>query len=271
MSRWRRLKFEIRTFLGKYPEMFIPITAVRHRRRDRHHWLRPQLIAADTELVVEGFPRSGNTFSIAAFFVAMDERLPQMAHHLHVPAQLIQAARRGTPAIALIRRPVDAIASTMVHDPRLGPKQLIRAYLDFYRPLETYKKNILIAPFDLVTKDFGVVIEQLNLQFGTTFPKFVHSPENVDRCFKLIEERNSMYTGNVTENRIARPSTSRSRSNESVRSLLEDGRLRSLMSQADEIYGAFMDHARTQFSRLGQTHENALVPSPSADPVQVVA
>ena len=70
-------------------------------------------VTPDKLVVIEGFPRSGNSFARRAFIMAQDETfdVTRIAHHLHVPAQVIRAARWRIPTLVLIRRPKDAVLS----------------------------------------------------------------------------------------------------------------------------------------------------------------
>ena len=44
----------------------------------------------------------------------------QIAHHAHVPAQLLEAVRMGLPAVALVREPEECVLSLVVRAPSLG-------------------------------------------------------------------------------------------------------------------------------------------------------
>src|ERR671920_2182155 len=92
---------------GSHPTIFFSLYRLLRTRKDLTRAVTP-----DTQLVIEGFPRSGNSFARRAFIMAQDE--PQIknhiAHHLHVPAQVVQAARWQIPTLVLIRRPRDAVS-----------------------------------------------------------------------------------------------------------------------------------------------------------------
>jgi hypothetical protein len=74
---------------------------------------RGEVVDARTDIVIEGFPASANTFAVAAFRLAQEPRYMRIAHHTHVPAQVIEATRLGVPAILLIREPMQAVLSVM--------------------------------------------------------------------------------------------------------------------------------------------------------------
>ena len=63
-----------------------------------------------TTVVVDSYPRSGNSFFEAAFTRAHCGR-EEVAHHAHAAAQVLAGAKRGLPCIVLLREPEAAIAS----------------------------------------------------------------------------------------------------------------------------------------------------------------
>jgi len=103
---------------------------------------KPELaVVPSTELVIEGFPLSANTFAVVAFELSQKKKV-KTAHHLHNPGQVCEAARLGIPAVVLIRRPLDAIASFLVRDPSYDVASAIQKYCRFYEPLLPLKKQV---------------------------------------------------------------------------------------------------------------------------------
>jgi hypothetical protein len=182
---WVRARFEARSIAGKYPSIYLPIA--RRRRRG-------EPVSSDTALVIEGFPRSGNTFCAAAFGSAQT-RPVRVARHEHVPAQVIAAARADIPTLVLIRGPEDAVLSLVIQHPEVTVRQATRAYVRFYQPLLRFRGRFLVATFDELVADLGAVIDRLNAKFGTGFDVFQHTKENVARCLAEIEEQNRTVWG----------------------------------------------------------------------------
>lgn len=139
-------------------------------------------IRPDTELVIEGYPRSANS-TTAHGFLERQDRPVRVAHHKHHAAQLIQAARWGIPAIALIRPPRAAIISSfaLAEEGRRrssGPggrgsyvtfEDAAGAWRLFYRAIRPYRDAFVLAPFTRVTRDLEGVIDAVNARFGTSF------------------------------------------------------------------------------------------------------
>lgn len=91
----------------------------------------------NTELVIEGFPRSGNTFAGAAFTVVQG-RPVTLGRHMHRPAQVIAAARRGLPTLVFIRRPSDAVLSLVIRHPHISIAKALNDYIRFYTAIMPY-------------------------------------------------------------------------------------------------------------------------------------
>ncbi len=130
-----------------------------------------RLTTNNTELVIEGFPRSGNSFSVFAFSNAGAGNM-KLAHHVHSPSQIISAARYAIPAVLLIRPPRDAIAAGLAKIATHTTPDLLRAYSAYYRNLLPLREHYVIAPFETVTTDFGCITSAVNRRFGTSFEEF---------------------------------------------------------------------------------------------------
>jgi hypothetical protein len=174
----RRTRWSARNRLAERG-LYIPLARVRHRNA---------VLARDTELVIDGFPRTANTFALIAFQVA--QRTPvRVAHHLHAPAQLILAARLGIPALVTIREPEGTVLSNVIREPHVRLGQALDAYTRFYERLLPHRHAFVVADFPAVTTDFGAVIDLLNSAFGTAYARFEHTPDNVADVFRLVEDR----------------------------------------------------------------------------------
>ena len=97
--------------LSRYPRAYLFLARRRYGSR---------VLGPDTDIVIEGFPRSANTFAVTAFELAQ-ERPVTVAHHLHAAAHVVRAAQAGVPVIVLVRAPEDAIASVVARKPSARP------------------------------------------------------------------------------------------------------------------------------------------------------
>lgn len=92
----------MRNIIRSNPSAYQIITKMRFSRNLR-------LADERTDLVIEGFPRSGNTFSRKLVELAFPE--VNLASHVHAVAALKSALFYKKPTILLLRNPVDCVAS----------------------------------------------------------------------------------------------------------------------------------------------------------------
>ena len=154
-------------------------------------------------LVIEGFPRSGNTFAREAVIEANPGL--HVASHLHRAAHVIRAVDLGIPTLVLVRDPVDAVASFVFMNEYRSVDAALRAYCRFYRRLWRHRDRFVVATFEQVVSDLGEVIERLNAFSGTSMVAFDHDPSAVTAVWCRIEAAAS-ECGAVDELRVARPS-----------------------------------------------------------------
>ena len=84
-----------RRYIGRHPFLFYNFYRLKPSYRDL-------LVDRRTQIVIEGFPRSGNTFAVVAFQQAQRESV-RVARHLHMREQVIRAAKWGIPTLLLAR------------------------------------------------------------------------------------------------------------------------------------------------------------------------
>lgn len=241
----RRWRFGMRQVLGGYAAVFLPFAHLRSRLRADPHPLSPCPVGSGTQIVIDGFPRSGNTFAVSAFLLSQ-ERPVSVAHHLHVPAQILAGVRRGIPVILLIRDPAAAVLSMCVREPVLSLSELLSSYSRFHLPLLSVDPSkLLVADFGEVTEDFGGVLRRANALFGTSFGVFEHTEQGVSRCFSLIEERNrGLSGGSVVERGIARPSIEREGLKTELLDQLNHPALSGKLAQCRELHSSLRDGLR---------------------------
>lgn len=227
------------------------------------------VVGPGTEIVIEGFPRTGNTFAVFAFQWAQ-ERPVRVAHHLHAPAQVSVAADMGLPVLLLIRPPDDAIVSSVMWWPHVTAADALPAYANFYERLLPLRDACVVGRFEEVTSDMGAVIDRVNARYGTAFDRFEHTPENVEACYALIDERSRQADGGAAINaymsgvisaaeldvrraagagtslsatpemRVARPSAARAAARDRVREAYLAPHLADARARAERVYRDFV-------------------------------
>ena len=223
-------------YTGKHPALFFGIYSARPK-------YRRLLVDDETQLVIEGFPRSGNTFAVFAFRYAQQGDV-RIAHHLHAPAQMIRASRLGVPALLLLREPLDAVMSLMLRDPRFSAERALRYYVTFYETVADYRDDFVVGSFKEVTQDYGTLIYRINARFGTRFEPFDHTEHDVDRVFDQIEESHRARRRNkVMEEQIARPSATRAELKDELKGKLRSPELEPLIARARIVYEDLLEQS----------------------------
>lgn len=174
--------------LERWPRLLVWLMRLRHRNA---RFLR-RIVGPDTEIVIEGYPRSGNSFANRAFAAAQPREV-SVATHTHSAAQVELATRRGLPTLVVVRDPAEAIPSLHAlreqvrrSEPGHAPVDVVdelRRYIRFHRRVLTVADRVVIAPFAEVIADYGNVIRRVNERFGVDFEPFEHTPENVEDVF----------------------------------------------------------------------------------------
>lgn len=226
MDNW---KLSIRFFLGKYPILFYPIFQIL-KPQNRQYFTNKQ-----TSLVIEGYPRSANSFVVSTF-QKMQQSSLMIAHHRHVPAQVIQASRLKIPCLVLIREPKDAILSYCIFEEKISIKQAIDFYIAFYSAIEPYKNSFVAASFDEVINDLSTVIKKVNSNFNTNYSTKV-LPEREKE--KVFEELFIARQGNIKK--IPVPSKEREQLKIKIAQKLDSTVYRSRMNIANELYHKFLN------------------------------
>ncbi len=122
----------------------------------------PRLANSSTELCIEGFPRSGNTYFVSALLLWNSDT--RIAHHSHLGSSVKYALKRGTPTVLLIRDPADCVASVLAWDGLLTSAVALANYVQFYRQLWKHRDRYLVACIQLINDRFGMTFkwEQFN-------------------------------------------------------------------------------------------------------------
>jgi hypothetical protein len=218
----------LQTHAGKHPSAFYGL--YRLARKDR-----ARVVTPETELVIEGFPRSANSFARVAFNRAQKGKV-RIATGLHVPAQVIRAARWRIPTLVLIRRPKDAVLSFAIRDP-ISVEQALRYYLSFYETVENYSDAYVLGTFEEVTGNFGRVIQRLNDRFGTSFSPFRHDERNVEAVLARVERNSKRKFGETQwENKASRPVAAREGTKRELERELERPEVERILLRSEAVY-----------------------------------
>jgi hypothetical protein len=219
--------------ISRSPRLFP--TMVRMQQKRRNVPASPAI-----EIVIDGFPRSANTFSARAFQFANPD--VAVSHHMHAPANILLAVRYRVPTVVLIRPPVDAVLSEVIREPRKRPRRGLLEWNSFYGLIRPVLDQVVVADFATVTSDFSVVIDEVNRRFGTSFKTYRNSPEADEAVFTVIEAaaRSRGKMGTRLETQVPRPSPARAERRPGLQAELERPELRSLVERAQKLYAEFV-------------------------------
>lgn len=208
--------------------------------------LRPgfaaNLVGPTTRIVIEGYPRSANSYAVRAFQLANGDGTP-LAHHLHSPVNIEQGVARGLPVVLLLRSPIDATASLLLRAPAMPARVAVERYVRFHRRLLPLLGSVVVAPYEVVIGDFGAVVDDVNRRFGTTFCRYEHTPENED-TIRWQTDWSGLVHGDgkqVDEFAVGRPSALRAARKPAALEAVTSQRV--AMAEAQQLYEAVMSRA----------------------------
>lgn len=180
--------------LERHPRLYLFLL----RLKRRGHWSRDWVVTPETDITIEGFPRSGNSFAHSAFRAAQS-RPRRIATHVHSAAQILRAAELRIPTLVLLRAPDHACLSLLAlgseiekREPEdldlgLAENHLIanlQIYRDFYARIQPVRDQFIVAEFSLLTENFAEIIRRLNQRFGTDFELYENSGEADQQLFQ---------------------------------------------------------------------------------------
>ena len=155
----------------------------------------PHLICdEETDLVIEGYPRSANTFTVdfINYLIgnspAKEQIALSIAHHTHSIKNLEIGVKLGKPCIALIREPEAAIRSFHIYS-GLTLKQAADKYVDFYKHVYEIASYCCLARFEDIVSDFNSVLQAINREFGYEIPSSENLDEDVARVQEIDKQR----------------------------------------------------------------------------------
>jgi hypothetical protein len=169
MNNWSKRAGRLRTggrHIGRQiiggPAFMLPAVAAVSRIHD------DRTVRPGTDVCIDGYPRSGNTWTVRAFRSWNPEA--SIAHHMHVPGQIRAAVRFGVPTTIVVRPPQDVAVSMIVWTGGQIPARVaLWGYTRFHRQMLRLAQGIVVCTFADLVDDPGHVVSALNARFGTRF------------------------------------------------------------------------------------------------------
>lgn len=118
-----------------------------------------------TQLCIEGFPRSANSFAFNVVSKANPE-ISHIARHIHTLGQVNISTKKRIPTLVVIRDPQSTI-SYLIRGYSPGDAScLMRAYIVYYKGILSWCSNVVVSDFDKTTFHLDYVLEKLNEKYG---------------------------------------------------------------------------------------------------------
>lgn len=168
----RELNFSFYSLVAREPKLWLlyqPYKFWIQLKRIRRG-AKPQeaFVSRDTEIVIDGYQGSANSFASNVFLQHQSQEI-KIAHHMHSPAQIIRAVKYDLPVILVIREPEKAILSLASRWSYISVNSGLRSYINFYKKLRPFSNKLVISTFEQTTQDFDSIVEQLNIKHQTNF------------------------------------------------------------------------------------------------------
>lgn len=122
----------------------------------RGDWRNRKLASPVTDLVIDGFPGSGNSFVSNCVRAAID-RPANVESHFHHTVQLVRALAFGVPAVVVVRDPRGACASLKSKEPALADLLIVARWLHFHRFVARHRSRLDLVRFEDAIADVDVV------------------------------------------------------------------------------------------------------------------
>lgn len=165
-----RLRLTTLTVLGRHPGVFNRVAAFGDSSQT--------LVSSGTDLCVEAPPRSANSFFVVGFRAANPDA--QIAHHHHVPAQVLTAIRLRVPLVTILRNPLDsALAKAAPMNKEFLIGTTLHRFLAFWETLSPVLAQASPVLFEQVVADPRGIIDRINEKFGREFSRNFPSTEEV--------------------------------------------------------------------------------------------
>jgi hypothetical protein len=209
-------------------QLAYPIPVWRARREQGRNRL---IVDRQTALVCEGFPRSGNTFLLAA----IQQLYPgaRIASHLHSTAHIRYGRLLHVPTVTTLRAPLDSVASLMVFEERDDPSILLRRWWTFYSDRALRVPSNRVVRFDELIADPRAVVTVMADGLGWP-PSVVEL--STELAFDKVSQLAHRRFGAAASSKNSLPSEARTAATKRARQRVRDGEPE-LLRRCENLYG----------------------------------
>ncbi|NDY74289.1 hypothetical protein DO021_20600 [Desulfobacter hydrogenophilus] len=191
-----------------------------------------------TNLIIEGYPRCGNTFCVAAFYYFSENNL-SIARHRHEIGHVKHALFTGVPILIVFREPIEAISSFIVRE-GVSERFAVNFYIKFNSFILKNRDNLLLFDFNDIVNNIKGVVNCFSKKCGLTLIGFDNKGD-VDEIKNIVIEMEKKDSGsdNVRSTHVAYPNKSRDILKNKVKYRLINQHS-TLLEKANNIYSELM-------------------------------
>lgn len=147
------LRYKVRFFLGSYRRIYHVLYYLKNGRTKN-------IVSRKTDIVLEGFPRSGNSHLYNLVMTRSNSDI-NIASHLHVIAQLSHALFLGKPIVVIVRNPIDCILSLLMMQPNISFGAALKNYIRYYEYVMQICDKVIVIDFDVIKNNPHLALEKI--------------------------------------------------------------------------------------------------------------
>lgn len=228
---------------------------------------RKKLPHPNYEVLIEGFPRSGNTYTEMMFRLTQGERF-ELCHHTHHPVTVIEAVRTHRKTILVLRNPDDAVLSWCISwggADLASIANIFDIYINYHQALLPAVSGMAVFEFKELTTNFRGLLQQLSDFWQCPLQVDFDEKAMSERAFQMIDERIVSEDGQLTEIRVNRPSAERAIARPQMMQLIASPELARLRQQAQQVYQQVIGITRLKWPRTAEKRRCLLSIVPDDD------
>jgi len=207
------LKFDFKTYVGKHPSLYFLYGL--------YPKFKHRIVRKNTDICIEGFPRSGNTFTYHAFKYFNPDLV--IGHHIHAPVQPYLAQKFNIPCLIMIRHPLNSAASLIIVDNKLSIDSALKHYIHYYEELIKYSDHIFLADINTIVNSFDKIVDKINSECNKKFKYKAISKDKEKEIKQIVEKQNEK--GKNPQNLVAIPSNRKEQLKKQIKPEIRDNQL----------------------------------------------
>ena len=219
-----RINHDLRRFFWSRPVLYRPLGMLRGKG---------DVFRFDFDLMVEGYPRSANTYM--ANLLRVTQPRFRVKNRAHIPCHAIAAAEAGIPVLMLLRAPLDCVSSYAILKEEPATIHL-RYYLAYHEVLRTKTKGMLLVDFDTAINSSLGVLSAFDETFGLGFDYNFDFATKQAEALALIDREGTRPDGTVDYRFLNRPTEERNAWKQEVVAELMSPANAVRLARANEVY-----------------------------------